>query len=84
VARLLPENTIKILERELKNRKAPGKRNFNLIKDKMNKLSRADFIEIAYFNAKLINSIIKMETIQYRKPNGRPLEGPDTVQCSQD
>lgn len=59
VAKLLPETTIKILEKELKKRKAPGKKNFNLIKDKMNKLSRADLLEIAYLNAKLINSIVK-------------------------
>ncbi len=59
VAKLLPETTIKILEKELKDKKAPGKRNFNLIKDKMNKLSRADLQYIAYLNADLINSIIK-------------------------
>jgi len=59
VAKLLPETTIKILEKELKRGRAPGKRNLELIKDKMNRLSRADLLEIAYLNANLINSIIK-------------------------
>jgi len=57
--KLLPKSTIEILEREIENDNIPSKRNFKLIKHKMNTYSRANLTNIAYLNSKSINKIVE-------------------------
>ena len=59
VARVLPDTTISILEREIERGTVPGRRNLEIIKERMNNLSQADLMEIAYLNADAVNSIVK-------------------------
>lgn len=56
---VLPPTTIKILEKEIKNGKIPGKRNINVINKRLNALSRPDLLKIAYLNSNAIDAIVK-------------------------
>lgn len=59
IANLLPETSIKILEKEIKNSNIPFKRNYENIFKKMNNFSRGKLEKIAYLNGNIINEIIK-------------------------
>ena len=59
VQKLLPETTVKILEREIDRGTVPGRRDLEAITGRMNNLSQADLMKIAYLNADAVNSIIK-------------------------
>lgn len=56
---VLPQSTIKILEKGIKNGTIPGKRNLAVITKRMNTYSRSKLMEIAHLNADAINAIIK-------------------------
>lgn len=57
--KLLPQSTIKILEREIEKRTIPERRNMKLLKHKMNTYSRYNLTNIAYLNGKSINKIVE-------------------------
>ncbi|WP_321211556.1 adenylyltransferase/cytidyltransferase family protein [Methanothermobacter sp. DP] len=59
VQRVLPESTIRILEREIEKGNVPGRRNLAAIMERMNNLSRGELMKIAYLNADAVNSIVK-------------------------
>jgi predicted nucleotidyltransferase len=59
VAEVLPESTINILEKGIKNGTIPGNRDLKTITKRMNTYSRSKLTEIAHLNADAINSIIK-------------------------
>ncbi|MDI9619182.1 adenylyltransferase/cytidyltransferase family protein [Methanothermobacter sp.] len=59
VQRVLPESSIRILEREIEKGTIPGTRNLEAIMERMNNLSRAELMKIAYLNADAVNSIIR-------------------------
>lgn len=57
--RLLPESTIKILEKEIEKGLVPGKRNLDIIKERLNKCSRSNLLDIAHLNADAVDAIVK-------------------------
>ncbi|MBC7110669.1 MAG: nucleotidyltransferase family protein [Methanothermobacter sp.] len=59
VQRVLPESTIRILEREIERGTIPGRRNLDAIMERMNNLSRGELMKIAYLNADAVNSIVR-------------------------
>ncbi|MFB2623360.1 MULTISPECIES: adenylyltransferase/cytidyltransferase family protein [Methanothermobacter] len=59
VQRVLPESTIRILEREIEKGTIPGRRNLEAIMERMNNLSRGELMKIAYLNADAVNSIVR-------------------------
>ncbi|MEW6011217.1 MAG: adenylyltransferase/cytidyltransferase family protein [Euryarchaeota archaeon] len=59
VKSLLPHNTTKILEREIKKGNVAPGRNLEAITKRMNTYSRSSLMQIAHLNADAINSIIK-------------------------
>lgn len=59
VQRVLPESTIRILEREIEKGTIPGRRNLDAIMERMNNLSRGELMKIAYLNADAVNSIVR-------------------------
>ena len=66
VAKLLPETTVEILQREIDAGRVPGDRNWNDIYKRMNTYSRGNLEKIAYLNGNTINEIIKRRV--YRDP----------------
>lgn len=56
---LMPESTIKILEKEIKKGTIPGQRKWKDINKRLNTFSRSDLMKIAYLNGEAINEIIK-------------------------
>lgn len=56
---VLPESTIRILEREIERGTIPGRRNLDAIMERMNNLSRGELMKIAYLNADAVNSIVR-------------------------
>lgn len=56
---LLPKTTIKILQKEIKKGTIPGRRNWDIIKKRMNTCSRPNLMNISYLNGNAINEIIK-------------------------
>ena len=66
VAKLLPETTVEILQREIDAGRVPGDRNWNDIYKRMNTYSRGNLEKIAYLNGNTINEIIKRRV--YREP----------------
>ncbi|QEF94198.1 adenylyltransferase/cytidyltransferase family protein [Methanothermobacter sp. KEPCO-1] len=59
VQRVLPESTIRILEREIEKGTIPGRRNLEAIMERMNNLSRGELMKIAYLNADAVKSIVR-------------------------
>ncbi|MDI9615466.1 adenylyltransferase/cytidyltransferase family protein [Methanothermobacter sp.] len=59
VQSVLPESTIRILEREIEKGTIPGRRNLEAIMERMNNLSRGELMKIAYLNADAVNSIVR-------------------------
>ena len=66
IAKLLPETTVEILQREIDAGRVPGDRNWNNIYKRMNTYSRGNLEKIAYLNGNTINEIIKRRV--YRDP----------------
>jgi cytidyltransferase-like protein len=64
VKEVLPDSTVKILQKEIKKGNIPGKRDIEAITKRLNKYSRAKLLNIAHINANAAESIIKGR--QYR------------------
>ncbi len=64
VKEVLPDSTVKILQKEIKKGNIPGKRDIESITKRLNKYSRAELLNIAHINANAVNTIIKGR--QYR------------------
>ncbi len=64
VKKVLPESTVKIIEKEIKNGNIPGKRNIERITKRLNTYSRPNLLNIAHINANAADAIIKGR--QYR------------------
>lgn len=65
VKQLLPKATIKILENEIEDNNVPGKRDLNIINERLNKNSRSKLLNTAYLNADAVNAIIKGRRYNY-------------------
>lgn len=59
VAELLPESTIGILEKEIEKGNIPGERSWDVLLKRFNKCSRNYLLNVAYFNADLVEQIIQ-------------------------
>lgn len=64
VKKVLPESTVKILEKEINNGNIPGKRNIETITKRLNTYSRPNLLNIAHINANAADAIVKGR--QYR------------------
>jgi len=64
VKEVLPDSTVKILQKEIKKGKIPGKRDIEVITKRLNKYSRSKLLNIAHLNADATEAIIKGR--QYR------------------
>ncbi len=58
VQKLLPDSTVRILEKEIKKGTIPGKRNLRDLTKRLNTFSRANLNNIAHMNADAVNSIV--------------------------
>lgn len=59
IKNLLPDFTVEILELELEKNNIPGKRDLNIIFDRLNNYSRSKLLKIAHINAEAVNELIK-------------------------
>jgi len=58
VEKLLPNSTVKILEKEIKKGSIPGKRDLDVIIKRLNTYSRSKLLNISYLNADAVDKII--------------------------
>lgn len=65
VQKLLPISTVKILQEEIDHENIPGKRNLEVLLDRLNNYSRPRLLEIAHLNAAAVEEIVQGR--KYRK-----------------
>lgn len=58
VKKVLPESSVRILEKEIKKGTIPGKRNLRDLTKRLNTYSRANLNNIAHMNADAVNAIV--------------------------
>ena len=58
VKKLLPDSTVRILEKEIKKGTIPGRRNIRDLTKRLNTYSRANLSNMAHMNADAVNSIV--------------------------
>ncbi|UTB33493.1 MAG: nucleotidyltransferase family protein [Methanobacterium sp. ERen5] len=64
IQKLLPDSTVRILEKEIKKGTIPGKRNIRDLTKRLNTFSRANLNNIAHMNADAVNSIVAGRSYQ--------------------
>jgi cytidyltransferase-like protein len=64
VKEVLPDSTVKILQKEIKKGNIPGKRDMEVLTKRLNKYSRSKLLNIAHINANAADAIIQGR--QYR------------------